>query len=342
MSLILSCQKEIDAIDPSEVEKWTYFNNENGLPSNQINCIAEDGFNNIWIGTNKGLVKYDGQNFTHYSKNTGLPSDSIYSLYWDQSNELLVGTQNGFGKINYIGTYSPILHINNLQCVNFCKDNIFSCIYCATNIGVVSYYSYVLDLDYISIDSTFINGIYQPDPVYDIAVDNNNHTWVAAKKGIYVYTDYNIEFYSNENLSGLGYYYKYNVNELFKDKTGNIWIAPSLDQKLMYYNGSNFVNDSIFFGVNNYKSLAQDHYNNYWISILGYGVLNYGGGMTKVYNTSNSKIRSNNINVIFYDSNNNIWLGSNENGLMYYQNIKPLQFRFDSSNKSKITPNPIN
>ncbi len=339
VTLLFACQKENDAIAPSEVEKWTYFNTSNGLPSNQINCIAEDGYNNIWIGTDNGLVKYDGSNFKYYSRETGLPSNKIYSLYWDRNSELLVGTHNGFGKISVTGSYKNILELPNLSVTKFSEDRKQECVYCATNIGVISYYYSIPDLNYTEIDSTLINGIYRPDPVYDIAVDNNNYTWIAAKKGVYVYTDTDKDktFYSEDKLGFLC-----SISKLHNDKAGNVWVSSTCGQKVIYYNGTKFVNDSIFFGMNNYKSFAQDQYNNYWISIAKKGILNYGGGMTTVYNTTNSKIISNDINDIFYDSKKNIWFGSNDNGLMYYQNIKPLQFRFDAGNNSKITPNPIN
>jgi two-component system, LytTR family, sensor histidine kinase LytS len=334
--LVFSCQKDKDAINLNDVEKWTYYDTNNGLPSNKIYCLVEDSLNNIWIGTDKGLVKYDGSSFTCYSRNTGLLSDSILSLYWNGNNELLVGTPNGFGKISFTGKYNTVFRSPNMQFTRFCDDRKYPVTYCATNKGIIMYYYKNNFCSKYELDSTSENGKYTPDPIYDIVVDKYNYTWFAAKKGVYIFTNNKIVFNRNYDL-GL-----HDVTRLFKDKSDNIWMASSSDQKIMFFNGSKYVNDSIFFGFNNYKSFAQDQYNNYWISIFNHGVLDYGGGMTKVYNTSNSKIISDNINQIIYDSKKNIWFGSDDKGLMYLQNIKPLQFKFDSGTTTNITFNPIN
>jgi ligand-binding sensor domain-containing protein len=40
---------------------WTYYNTRNsGLPDDWVNAIAIDKQGNIWIGTGKGLAKFDG------------------------------------------------------------------------------------------------------------------------------------------------------------------------------------------------------------------------------------------------------------------------------------------
>lgn len=345
---IISCKKSINVIPSADVEKWTYFTTDNGLPSNKINCLAEDGYNNIWIGTDKGLVKYDGNNFTYYSTKNGLPSDSIYSIFWDGNAELLVGTQNGFGLINFIGNYSSILKLTNLPCGRFSEDRQQECVYCATNIGIIAYYYKLKDFDFYKIDSTLKNGYYISDPIYDITSDKKNNLWVTAKKGVYVYTNTDKIFYSITDLGFLEYYKDedkgpllMNVLRLFTDKTGNLWITPACGENLKYFTGSRFVNDSIFFGLNNYKSIVQDQYNNYWISIANKGVLNHGGGMTKVYNTTNSKIISNDVNALLYDSKNGLWLGSNDKGLMHYENIRPLQLEFGKDCNSTLSVHTI-
>lgn len=34
-----------------------------GLPSNTVNRMAEDGYGYLWIATNDGLARYDGRNY---------------------------------------------------------------------------------------------------------------------------------------------------------------------------------------------------------------------------------------------------------------------------------------
>jgi ligand-binding sensor domain-containing protein len=326
--LLYTCTKDEGAISPSEIEKWYYYDISSGLPSNQIYCLAEDNIHNIWIGTNKGLVKYNGQSFqTYTAANLGMPSDTIFSVFWDSDNELLIGTANGFGHI-YANQYSNVITISGLKCMKFCEDK-NKYVYCATNIGVITYHNRQF-YSFIAVDSTLSSeGGYFDDPVYDVVCDNKNYLWAAAYKGLYLYTYTNKYFSSNESLG------MYDVSKLFNDNKGNIWIASSKSLKVVIYNGTKFVNDSIYFGYYNYKAFTQDQFGDFWISINDHGVLHYGGGITKVYDTSHSLIKSDDINTIYNDSKGNIWFGSNDKGLLYLQNIRPLQFQFGPDYKSK-------
>lgn len=307
--LFFSCQKGKDALSPSELELWTYFNTTNGLPSNKINCLAEDGYNNIWIGTDKGLIKFDGNNFTKYSTKSGLPSDTILALYWQKNTGLLlVGTQNGFGKINFIGKYINIIIQQNLACVKFSQDNQKDRIYCATAVGLLSYYYNIPDI------VTSIS-----DTISDVIVDGKNNTWFSSPHGVY-----NINWSENSLKKIVNNYYKL----IFMDSDKNVWLLPYEKSIITIFRDTTIVYNAIFTGKNNYKAIIQDQYKNYWISSSNKGVINFGGGMSKVYNITNSKILSNDINTLLYDSKHNLWLGSIDKGLMYYQNIKPLQYEF--------------
>jgi len=46
--------------------KDQWFNTDNGLPQNSINDILKDKYGFIWISTEKGIVRYDGNQFKLY------------------------------------------------------------------------------------------------------------------------------------------------------------------------------------------------------------------------------------------------------------------------------------
>ena len=57
---------------PLQVKAETSINIENltnktGLPEGAINCIAQDSYGFIWIGTWKGLFRYDGYDVINFS-----------------------------------------------------------------------------------------------------------------------------------------------------------------------------------------------------------------------------------------------------------------------------------
>jgi ligand-binding sensor domain-containing protein len=63
------------------------------LPEIDINSIAQDSAGFIWIGTWKGLFRYDGRNVINYSQqlNTKI-GRKISSLYLDKEGKLWIGT----------------------------------------------------------------------------------------------------------------------------------------------------------------------------------------------------------------------------------------------------------
>ncbi len=73
---------------------WT---TEEGLPQNSVMCLVQDKTGYIWLGTQSGLVRFDGFAFRVYNKwNTPhLNNDWITSLCEDKDGGLWVGTDGG-------------------------------------------------------------------------------------------------------------------------------------------------------------------------------------------------------------------------------------------------------
>jgi ligand-binding sensor domain-containing protein len=53
----------------------TYYSERDGLPSNTVSCVFEDGFGELWMGTSEGLSRLDRarRTFRNYSPADGLP-----------------------------------------------------------------------------------------------------------------------------------------------------------------------------------------------------------------------------------------------------------------------------
>lgn len=70
--------------------QWTVFNSINSpLIHNRVLALKHDKNNDIWIGTDYGLYKYDGYLWNYYNtENSGLPSNSVNYLVIDPHNNL--------------------------------------------------------------------------------------------------------------------------------------------------------------------------------------------------------------------------------------------------------------
>jgi ligand-binding sensor domain-containing protein len=88
------------------------FNVDNGLPSNMVRCVFKDSKGLIWIGTQSGLVRYDGKNFFVFDESTGLVANEVWSI-----------TEDGFGNL-WFGTYGKgVVKFNGKSFTNYNTSN---------------------------------------------------------------------------------------------------------------------------------------------------------------------------------------------------------------------------
>src|SRR5260370_14905308 len=74
---------------------------EDGLPQNTVQAIVQTRDGYLWIGTEEGLVRFDGVRFAIFDmKNTGaIRSNFITSLREDEFGNLWIGTRGGLTKM---------------------------------------------------------------------------------------------------------------------------------------------------------------------------------------------------------------------------------------------------
>ncbi len=73
---------------------YTNFTTRDGLPSNETYCVLQDSRGYIWIGTDRGLVKYDGYEFKIYTTEDGLTSNVIFGIAEDSNGNIWMTTSN--------------------------------------------------------------------------------------------------------------------------------------------------------------------------------------------------------------------------------------------------------
>lgn len=76
------------------------FTAQNGLPGNYILALKEGPFGNLWIGTNSGLSRFDGEVFENYSPANGLIGEYIFSLEFGPGHTLWLGGHYGLNRLH--------------------------------------------------------------------------------------------------------------------------------------------------------------------------------------------------------------------------------------------------
>ena len=86
----------------SQQYDFTNYSINNGLSQSVVNCIFQDSRDYIWIGTQNGLCRFNGETFDVFSYN---PADSgsisnnwIYAITEDHERNLWIGTKGGLNR----------------------------------------------------------------------------------------------------------------------------------------------------------------------------------------------------------------------------------------------------
>lgn len=87
---------------------YTEFSTQNGLPSNENYCVFQDSKGYIWIGTDRGLVKYDGYTFETYTTLDGLADNVILNVTEDEKGNIWYVGLNNFS-LGYITPKSEFI-----------------------------------------------------------------------------------------------------------------------------------------------------------------------------------------------------------------------------------------
>jgi len=72
------------------------------LSSNRVNAIYVDTSGTVWIGTQTGLNKLEGENIKAYFRRDGLAHDDVVGLLEDAGRNLWISTSNGLSKLNLV------------------------------------------------------------------------------------------------------------------------------------------------------------------------------------------------------------------------------------------------
>ena len=95
-----------------EEKGCTSLNMDEKMAGKKIKSLAMDKNDNLWIGTDKALVKYDGKTFTYFDKkNSQLENSDINALYVDDNNLLWIATDGGL--YNYDGNNWNVFNKKN-------------------------------------------------------------------------------------------------------------------------------------------------------------------------------------------------------------------------------------
>ena len=105
-----------------KVEETVRFTKEDGLPSNMIQSLESDSENNLWIGTNRGLAKFNKKNYQSiiYDTKDGIQDYEFaeHASYVDDNGYIYFGGVNGVSEISSehmsVNKFTDKVHIREI------------------------------------------------------------------------------------------------------------------------------------------------------------------------------------------------------------------------------------
>jgi len=322
---------------------FTHYGVSSGLASNEtITCLQdEQGF--IWVGTNRGLQRFDGQRYVTFvhRKNdpTSIPHNYVQQLLFDKKNNLWVLT--GDGKIGVFDTkwfqYREVpVHVKNPKALGYEKKLIEDE---DGNLMLLIHHHEFLTWSPAKKEfSAAYNFIPIPDnwPFIDLVQQpGTKKYWIGRRDGLAVY---------NRETGKMSYWGHNLEKEAVIDKWGNIgspnyfhfdakgrfwfdaWLgAPNIfvfDMVKKQPVLENYDLTSVVDGYHETRGFLERKEGTIWVKGLNVFALylEKEKRFQPVYNgyQNEQSIEYDRVNCLYEDRDENIWVATNNNGLYFF------------------------
>ena len=338
------------------VVKYSYKNdNENSITSPHITSINEDRYKNIWVGTDYGLniINREGDKIIRIGAEEGNDSElsnwEITEIYRDSNDTMWVATKDGLNKYD---------EVNN-KFIKYYSDGSKTSI---TNNHITDIqeddngYLWVATIAGISIIDLNTNSIYNNksevdnlEYVYQVEKNNKGEIWILSKGGIFkvIDIDYEKETYKADII--IEKETDNNITKMLYDNSGNMWLSEG-DGLIRYILNSKetqrYKAAPDYLLSNTITCLYEDRSGVIWVGTnKGINILNikqqFSNKINNILNTYG--IYESSITTFLEDNNNDLWIGTDGNGLIKFNLTKKevVRFVYNENDSNSLLSNKI-
>jgi ligand-binding sensor domain-containing protein/signal transduction histidine kinase len=327
---------------------------EQGLPENSVQAILQTSDGYIWLGTEEGLVRFDGVRFTVFDKqNTkAIKHNNISSLYESTDGCLWIGTYAGLTRYKQ-GEFSAYTSKEGLP-----GETVVSMIEAQDGSLWVS----IQEAGLARIKDGKITAFTTADGLSNnnirfVKEDGAGRLWIGTDDGLNRYENGKFRVYRAKD--GL---FSDTVNVGYHDRAGNFWVGT--DKGLTQFRDGNLIphetkdalpvegvtqiheaqDGSLWLGTrsglfqcknqrftncaavdnhpqNQISQLYEDHEGVLWIASYGNGLTRYKDGRFTSY-TSKDGLPDDKVWAVYEDRESNLWIGTKVAGLVKLEDGK--------------------
>jgi ligand-binding sensor domain-containing protein len=265
-----------------------------GLAQSQVADISQDNLGYLWVGTQSGLSKFNGNEFINYSTEDGLTDNTIHKLLFSEKNNILyIATPTGITEYKN-QKFTP----HNFESSKRINDLIIynDSLYIATNSGLLVYK----------------NGLFIEYPtqfkIREIVSINDSVIFCATDKGLFTFNNLGFSIFRDSLINTLNY-----SGISIKD---NYLILSTISAGILKY-------DIFTSSIYKFPSKFNDSrgifvYNNEVWSLGNFGLVQIQEDSIITYYSENNGLPINNVKRLFKDRENNMWIGTYGKGLLKF------------------------
>lgn len=327
-------------LSKATAQRFTHYNIENGLSDNQVQCILQDRKGFMWIGTNDGLNRFDGNEFKIFKcrpdNNQTVSGNNIRQIIEDPVSGLLwIGTSDGgicsYDPVKSKFTRYPLVKNNtpypNIRSMSLNKSGKLWIAYDQVGVHTFDTRRYTFDIPN-QISSTISNR------VYTLTCKSDSSVYISPiSYGCYILKDKEVKqtpFKGDRKL-----FPGHTMNILFEDNKHNIWGGAWDNSLYRIENDATLtrfpLGDSLpDYSGNEIFSIAEFNNETLWLGTRFDGLYSIhlpSGQIKKLGNNPDetSNIHGKTIFSLYRDREKRIWCGSDQ-GLHVYD---PLLNQFE-------------
>ncbi|MCT4591416.1 MAG: response regulator [Carboxylicivirga sp.] len=327
---------------------------EQGLSSNVTGSILQDKKGFIWIGTDAGLNRYDGNSikiYKHTRNNNSISNDIIKCLFEDRDTCLWIGTELGLNKYDPQSDYfSTFLASDNKKSLS---DNTITAVTQGKHlwVGTINGLNQVdTDTDGITVLKQFF---YDPNDslslsnnrIYSLFTDSQGIVWIGTEGGGLNYISNNgaekkiHRFPKNSGFTGRIVYSIYeHEDKIIVGTEAGVNIIKKLEgqYKIQTFQPYEIKNAPVY-------SFTGDNDHNIWIGTFGSGLTHFNLNNGTFHNYLHNRLDASSLSRNFVYSvmkakDGIVWLSTRETGV---DRIDPNIQRFAHIRNEINNPNPL-
>ncbi|MGE5339879.1 MAG: two-component regulator propeller domain-containing protein [Candidatus Omnitrophota bacterium] len=294
---------------------------EDGLPQNAVHRVIQTRDGYLWLGTQEGLVRFDGAHFTVFDRYSEpqLLSNWIFTLLEDHEGTLWIGTYDGglsCLKNGLFKAYSTANGLSNDRIRVLCEDRNGN-LWVGTDGGGLNLFKMGTHVIYAKKQGLANN------TVNAIGTDHNGNVWVGTNEGLE-----RVECSENAPFGKIGIHSVREafsgsvVSAIFEDSRHRLWVGIG-NQGLRYLENGKWRAYTTRQGLssNSVTSLSEDRDGNLWVGTEGGGLNRIRNERSTAY-TSAQGLTNDIIFCIYEDREGSLWIGTRGGGLNRFKDGK--------------------